>query len=204
MMGKAKILSKIGASLLEVIAAVAIASTALLLVYNVLNYNVRQNGINHDKVRNTNVAYGALNYLTNYDFATLEEYLIDNTPNMYIRITGASCSTAYFPDTQTCLGVLNPTLSNKSYTNDDIIIFIFPYRHTLAITNLREYIINPDNYRDKTVPPVLENFINIERENANDYTTDYSEINVYSVLVYVKSGISHKYDICLHGVITRD
>ncbi|NLG82283.1 MAG: hypothetical protein GX490_07205 [Bacilli bacterium] len=204
MMGKKRILSKVGASLLEIIAAVAISSTALLLIYNVLSYNVRQNGINHDKVRNTNVAYGALNYLINYDYSKLEDYLEANSSNMYIKVTGANCGTIYFPDNKTCLGVFNPTLNNKSYTNDDIIVFIFPHRHKIAITKLREYIIIPDNFKDKTVPLVLEEFINDELSTAIYDTPNLSDIKVFSIIVYVKSGINHKYDVCLHGVITRD
>ncbi len=186
--------NKKGVSLIEIVATITITSIALLMIYNVLSFNIRQNGINQERSINANIANGALSYVINKDFTTIQTYLDSNT-DPYATIDANSCNTLFSDDVNICQFVLSPTIVNRTYNTNNLFIYLMPFNDLNALTELRN---NPP----EQAPDVFINYLN--NLDTSQFELDRINNNVVRVIVIVKSSINSQYDYLLSGVITNE
>ncbi len=172
--------NKRGASLIEVIAAITIASTVLIMIYNIFSFNIRQNQLNRERIMNANIASGIINYFIGQDFAEINSYLGEEN---YVIIDSNNCHELF---SDNCISVLSPLINNKQYSSDNLYVYILPYHGPNELNKLKR-------------KSDIEDFI----ENADSLVTPPQE-DILSVIVVVESSISSRYDFILRGVITDD
>ena len=188
--------NKKGVSLIEIVATITITSIALLMIYNVLSFNIRQNWINQERSINANIANGALSYVINKDFTEIDNYLEENTQK-YAKIDVNNCNTLFSDDSSTCQIVLSPTIINRTYDSDNLFIYIMPFNDVTALDS----ILN-----DPPPPDVFLNYLQNLKDKTPFYLPSDAHINnnALRVIVIVKSKINSQYDFLLSGVITND
>lgn len=174
--------NKKGVTLIEIVATITITSIALLLIYNILNYNVRQNAINRERTVNVNIANGIYNYLDSIDYTQLHDLLGENKSFL---LSVENCKTDY-SHLFSC-DIFEPTINNKKYSQDNLYVYLFPYYSP----NVFSYI------KTKNLNEILDYYDNI---NPSEYPSNQ---DVLTVIVVVKSAIHPRYDVILRGVVTR-
>ncbi|MDF2698527.1 MAG: hypothetical protein K0Q49_83 [Haloplasmataceae bacterium] len=193
-MGKI-IKNKHGASLIEIVATVAIVAISLTMIFSVLDFSVRQNGVNQDKSININVANGVLNYIRNTDYDLLNTYLYpeETATYGYVLISDLRCNDIYSYDQNICSITLAPTINNRKYNHDNLKVFLLPFNDFTTLNDL------------KATPPVefpqilINHLGSINTESGGSGTR-----NIIRIVVIVESSINSKHDILLEGVITND
>ncbi len=185
--------NKKGASLLEIVATITITSIALLMIYNILFYNIHQNGVNQEKMMNANIANGALSYIIHQDFTLIDNHLHASVEN-YGLIDENSCNTLFSDDVQKCMAILSPVVNNKEYHSNNLYIYIIPYNDPIALEELKQ----------SPPPQAPEIFINyLESIDTSQYDITKINHNAISIIVIVESSINPRYDFLLEGVTTK-
>jgi len=187
------IISKKGASLIEIVATITITSIALMMIYNILSFNIRQNGVNHERIMNANIANGTLSYVISKDFSIIDAYLDENYEN-YALIDENSCNILFSDDLETCIAVFSPIINNKEYHSNNLYIYILPFNDPIAINELK-----------LTPPPNAPDIFLTYLEDLDTSQFDQTKVNhnAIRVIVIVESSISARYDFLLKGVTTR-
>lgn len=190
-MFKRTLLNNSGVSLLELIAAITIISFSGLVVFQMLKNNYMLTIKNREKAVLTNVAYGALNYMTSQDYEFLDSLL--GTEN-YLEIDADDCSSINFNGEEVCSFILAPKINNIQYTSDDIKVYLIPYNDTLAYQALQN---NPPTEFSKSLVDYIKN---IEIDDSSP------ELNnqVIRIIVVVKSKSGLFDEIIYEDVVTNE
>ncbi len=186
-----------GASLIEIIATITIASIALLMIYRILANNIRQNEVNQEKSVNANVANSALSYIKGLDFFVIKNYYEDYAIENHAIIDSSKCSTLLQENQdfneELCNLVLNPIINNKHFNESNLRIYIVPYNDPDKLSSLKSLFFEDE---------ILEKYFgNLDISN---YTPSNTNNNIIRVIVVVNSSINNRYDFLLEGVITND
>ena len=185
--------SKSGASLLEILATVTLISICILLIYNILHFNVRHNLINQEKSIHANIANAALNYIKSNDFDLIRDYLDSENNGYYAIVNLNDCNTLFVEDEELCRAVLGPTINNKVFDHSNLNIYLLPYNDRGKLDALKH---NPISW----FPELLRLHIN----GIDTTQMTYTNRNVIRVIVIVDSNIGSLYDFLLEGVITSE
>lgn len=185
-----------GASLIEILAVLAISSLILITVSTILNQNVRYNAIYQEKMINSQVSYSVIKYLNTLDYEDLKSYL--ENPNIpYKILTYKDCPRLanYHPNYQAiCDNSLNPTILDLQY-GERIKILLLPYHQTNVINNLLA-----TNDPSITAHPKLVAYLKKINEETEDGSVGLEHENTLRVIVVITSKINANFDYILEGV----
>jgi len=175
-----------GASLIEIVASITITSIALILIYNIFSFNIRQNKINREQTINANIANGVLNYFSSQDFSIFRNHLGEYK---YVKIDVNTCKLLYTNENEVnnCEVILSPLINNKQYNNEDLYVYLLPYYGPEGFNDIAN--ISSDE--------LLEYIIN------DDFQYDYVNHNTLTVIIIVESSLNNRYHYILRGVITK-
>jgi type II secretory pathway pseudopilin PulG len=197
-----RLLNNHGASLIEIVAMLAISSIIFVTISSLLRQNIRQNAITQEKTVNANVATATLNYLQTLDYDLIYDlvYPTDDKSNdaiAYTMIDLNFCNNDYFnaheTDQEICRTSLSPTVNSKTY---ELKILVLPYNRYEIIENVYE-----QGFVEITSTPVLYQYLEDLKEQTSSVQPNDSLLRV---AIVIESTINNHFDYLLEGVISNE
>jgi hypothetical protein len=197
-----RLLNNHGASIMEIVAMLAISSIIFVTVSNLLRQNIRQNAITQEKTVNANVANATLNYLQTLDYDLFYSLVYStgdksNEAVAYTMIDQNFCNNDYFnarpTDQEICRASLSPTVNSKTY---ELKILVLPYNRFEIIENVYE----EGDVRITSVPVLYQYLEKLKDQESTVQPND----SILRVAIAVESTINNHFDYLLEGVISNE
>ncbi|ERJ13805.1 hypothetical protein [Haloplasma contractile] len=199
-MNSNKTLNNSGASLIEIVAAIAILSITSLIIINMLFSNMRRDQANQEEAVLTNVASSSINYIKSTDFQTIYDLLQAeiNHNKPYYTINKDTCDELFEfnqDEINICRQVLGPTVNNQTYNEKRLNIYIFPYNNESHIDYLQNSVTEDE------FPNVVDRYLADLTYNVDKVDLDTYMVRVVVVAESKKLGNN---DVLLEGVMVDE
>lgn len=196
-----------GASLIEILAIIVLASIVFSTVNQALRQNIRQNALNQERLLNSAIANSAVNYVQTINYQELEDNLYEGDSLIrddymyFIKFQNETCNELFTTvnDQNFCKDAIGPTVNGKNFS-DRIHIYVLPFDHT---KNIKYFI---DNYDQFNEIPILKRHLEevhqelVEKKPAGEP----ANMNIVRVIVVVESTITDSNDYIIEGVVTNE